>query len=65
MQTILEAIFEHFLVKFFKWIGALVRWPFYCFRKPFKEVLNDDGVANVVISVVVMVGLGIWLLVER
>jgi len=60
MGAILEALFENVLMFFFRLVGALVRWTFYCFRKPFKKILNDDDFANGVTGLVGVVCIIVW-----
>ncbi|OMP79097.1 hypothetical protein [[Flexibacter] sp. ATCC 35208] len=57
MDTILEIIFEVVLLVIFQVPGAFIRWVVFGCRRPFKEVLKDDGYINGTVGLVVVVGL--------
>lgn len=60
MEGIFEELFGGFIRFLLRWPGALVRWTVTGFRKPFKEVFNDDGPINVVIGFVIAFSVFFW-----
>lgn len=63
MEFILEILFNILISILFKWPAASIRWMFTGFRRPFKEVLDDDGDIIGTIELMVLVGGGVLLLV--
>lgn len=57
METIWEIIVEVIILIIFRYPGALIRWVFTGCRRPFKEVLQDDGYINGMLGLVVVASL--------
>jgi hypothetical protein len=46
MNAILEIILESVILILFRYPGAFIRWTFTLYRKPFKDILNDNEYLN-------------------
>ncbi|WP_123864641.1 hypothetical protein [Chitinophaga barathri] len=60
METIWNIIIETVLLILFHYPGAAIRWVFLLGRKPFRQLLKDDGYLNGSIGIVV-VSFAVWL----
>lgn len=59
--VIQEILFKRFFVPFFRFIGAVTRWTFSLFQRPFHEVIKMDN--NGLIGFLTAMALSIMIIV--
>ena len=62
METIWQIISESIILILFRYPGAFIRWTFTGFRRPFKDVLNDDTYINGMLGVIAVSGIVVLIL---